>query len=399
MSDRREALYKEIDTRITKAKEEMLKRGYDGLVVYGDNKVCGSLRYLTDYFPDRAGWISLGPDKTYLFEGSALVIPADGEPVLMMEPGLLPGKEIHSKKLNAGGFSIKEGEGLTGQNIVQLLKNGKQPKRIGIESYDRFPLPIYLGIKNELPDVEVARSTIVEEMRMVKSPLELEIMKEAAAVADLGSQTVFDMLKNGFRGSELELIRACEHAMRSKDPIYEDSCTGSPSLICSGTSIRGAMLHLPDPDKKIQDGDVVHWDIALRYFGYPIDTSRTRVIGKATDAQKHAYGATRKMLDAVLKAAKPGVNAHDLVVIADKVAREDGYELWDKFLGHGLGLDTHERPDLVVEETKLQENMILAIEPRIAVGNELFGIEEMVHVTADGGVPLTKFPNSPLEIL
>jgi len=399
MLDKRAALYKEIDERIEKSKEEMKKRGYDGLVVYGDNKVCGSLRYLTDYFPDRAGWISLGPDKTYLFEGAAFVIPLQGEPVLMLDPGLLPGKEIHSKKMNAGGFSISEGAGLSGKNIIQLLSNGKNPVKIGIESYDRFPLPLYLQLKDEIPNLEIARSTIVEEMRMIKSPLEIEIFRAAAATADLGSQTVFNMLKNGFEGTELELIRAAEHAMRSEDPIYEDSCTGSPSLICSGTSIRGAMLHLPDPEKRIHNGDVVHWDIALRYFGYPIDTSRTRVVGKATDEQKHAYDVTLKMLDAVLKAARPGVKAHDLVVLADKVAREGGFELWDKFLGHGLGMDTHERPDLVVEETVMKENMVMAIEPRVSLHEkDLFGIEEMVHITTNGGVPLTKFPNMPLEI-
>jgi Xaa-Pro aminopeptidase len=187
--------------------------------------------------------------------------------------------------------------------------------------------------------------------------------------------------------------------MRMEDPIYEDACTGSPSLICSGTSVRGSMLHLPDPEKKIAEGDAVHWDICLRYDGYPIDTSRTRVVGKATDEQKHAYEVSLRMHEAVLKAAKPGVKAKDLVVLADKVAREGGFELWDAFLGHGLGMDTHERPDLVVEETKLAENMVLAIEPRVLLNDRnLFGNEDMVLVTHEGGLPLTQFPKNPLEI-
>ena len=399
MTPSREVQYQEIDKRIEKTKEVMKERGYDGLVVFGDNKVCGSLRYLTDYFPDRAGWISLAAHKTYLFEGAAFVIPANGDPALMLDPGLVPGKVIHSQNLWAGGFSIEEGAGLSGKNIASLISNGRAPGKIGIESYDRFPLPIYLELKDALPNTELERSTIVEELRMIKSAFELEVIAEAAAVADFGSQTVFDLLSDGKVRSELEVIRAAEHAMRSKDPIYEDSCTGSPSLISSGTIISGGMLHLPDPDKMIVKGDVVHWDICLRYFGYPIDTSRTRVLGKATDEQKHAYEITQKMLDAVLKAAKPGVKAHDLVVLADKVAREGGFELWDKFLGHGLGLDTHERPDLVVEETELAANMVMAIEPRVSLKDKyLLGIEEMVHITDDGGIPFTKFPNMPLEI-
>ncbi len=396
MSIPRDTLCEEIGQRVEKTREVMEERGYDALVVYGDNKVCGSLRYLTDYFPDRAGWISLGPHETYLFEGAAFVLPLKGKPALMLDPGLMPGKDICVENVLAGGFSVDKDAGLSGKNIAKLAEGAK---KIGIETYDRFPLPIYLQLKETLPGIEIERSTVVEELRMIKSPLEIEVFKEAAKVADIGSQAVFDSLKNPVGQTELEVVRAAEHAMRMEDPIYEDSCTGSPSLICSGTSIRGSMLHLPDPDKKIERGDAVHWDICLRYEGYPIDTSRTRVVGKATDEQKHAYEVSLRMHEAVLMAAKPGVKARDLVVLADKVAKEDDFVLWDAFLGHGLGLDTHERPDLVVEETELAANMVLAIEPRVSLNDiYLFGIEDMVLITEEGGVPLTQFPKTPLEI-
>jgi Xaa-Pro aminopeptidase len=399
MSTSRDAICKEIELRVEKTRAMIETRGYDALVVFGDNKVCGSLRYLTDYFPDRAGWISTGPHETYLFEGAAFVLPLKGEPVLMLDPGLMPGKEICVEKLSAGGFSVAEGVGLSGRNIAAYLSGTKEPKRIGIETYDRFPLPLYLELKEALPGAELERSTIVEELRMIKSPFELGLMKKAAEVADEGSQTVFELLKDGIGRTELEIIRAAEHTMRMKDPIYEDSCTGSPSLICSGTSIRGSMLHLPDAAKKIEKGDAVHWDICLRYEGYPIDTSRTRVVGEPTDEQKRAYDVSLRMHEAVLNAAVPGAKASDLVLLADKVAREGGLRLWDDFLGHGLGLDTHERPDLVVEETLLAENMVLAIEPRVTPDDSyIFGIEDMVVITNEGGVPLTKFPWRPLGI-
>jgi Xaa-Pro aminopeptidase len=396
MATSRDILCKEIESRVERTREMMRRRGYDALIVFGDNKVCGSLRYLTDYFPDRAGWISLGPHETYLFEGGAFVLPLRGEPALLLDPGLMPAKEICVKNVMAGGFSIKKGDGLSGKNIAQLAEGAQ---RIGVESYDRFPLPIYLELKESLPNTSFERSTVVEELRMIKSPFEVEMMRKAAGVGDAGSQAVFEALKKGPGSNELTLIRTAEHVMRIADPIYEDGCTGSPSLICSGTSVRGSMLHLPDPDKRIQKGDAVHWDIALRYEGYPIDTSRTRVMGEATDEQKRAYDVSLQMHEAVLRAAKPGVKARDLVVLADRVAREGGFTLWDSFLGHGLGLDTHERPDLVVEETPLAANMVLAIEPRVSLKDKyLLGNEDMVLITEDGGAPLTKFPKGPLEI-
>jgi len=398
MSTSREILYQEIDRRIEKTKEMMEKKGYNALVVFGDNKVCGSLRYLTDYLPDRAGWISLGPRETYLFEGAGLFIPLAGDPVLLLEPGLMPTTEVHVKKVLAGGFSVKKGEGLSGQTIATLMKEYNATARLGIESWDRFPVPIFLELRELLPDAKIERSTVVEELRMIKSPLEIEIFRKAAATGDAGSKVALDMLRDGVGRTELEIIRAVEHAMRSVDPIYEDSCTGSPSLINSGTSISGSQLHFPDPGKKIQTGDAVHWDICLRYDGYAIDTSRTRVIGKATDEQKRAYETTLRMHEAVLKAAKPGVPGCDLVVLADKIARDAGYKLWDHFLGHGLGMDTHERPDMGVEETQLAANMVLAIEPRITDGRYLYGNEDMTLITEDGGVPLTQFEKLPLEI-
>ncbi len=395
----RDVLCKETETRVEKAREQMEKHGYDVLVVYGGNKVNGSLRYLTDYFPDRAGWISLGPHETYLFEGAAFVLPLKGEQARLLDPGLMPAREICVKNVVAGEFSIEKGDGLSGKNIVEVAGGADKVKKIGLETYDRFPVPIYLELKELLPTAEFERSTIVEQLRMIKSAFEVEVIRKAAAVADIGSQTVFDLPRKSPGMNELELIRAAEHAMRIENPIYEDSCTGSPSLICSGTSIRGSMLHLPDGEKKIRVGDAVHWDICLRYEGYPIDTSRTRVMGKATDEQKRAYEVSLRMHAAVLRAAKPGVKASDLVVLADNVARESGFGLWDKFLGHGLGMDTHERPDLVVEQTELAANMVMAIEPRVSLNDEyLFGSEDMVLITEDGGVPLTQFPKTPLEI-
>jgi Xaa-Pro aminopeptidase len=276
---------------------------------------------------------------------------------------------------------------------------GKGTRKIGIESYDRFPAPIYLELSEALPRVKLERSTIVEELRMVKSALEVETLRKAALVGDVAHRAVIEFLSSGFGKTELDLIRVAEQAMRNEDPIYEDSCNAGPNLVCSGFPLSGSLLHLPDHAKRIERGNVVHWDLVMRYEGYSIDTSRTRVMGKATDEQKRAYEASLRMHEAVIKAAKPGVPASELVILADKVARKSGYELWDRFLGHGTGLDGHERPDLVVEDTPLAANMTLAIEPRIAMDDlYLFGNEDVVLITESGGVPLNQFPKQPLEL-
>ena len=87
------------------------------------------------------------------------------------------------------------------------------------------------------------------------------------------------------------------------------------------------------------------------------------------------------------------------MTLAVDVAREHGYDYWGPFLGHGAGLDLHERPDLVREATPLAANMVLALEPRLALGGQyLLGVEDMVVVTESGGVSLNGFEKEPFEL-
>jgi len=122
-------------------------------------------------------------------------------------------------------------------------------------------------------------------------------------------------------------------------------------------------------------------------------------MGPVADKHKRAYEAVLEMQRAIIEAAKPGILASKLVDLAEQMAIDRGFKLWDRFLGHGLGWDIHERPDMGIEELPLKENMVLAIEPRLAVDNiYLFGNEDMIHVTKDGGVSFSSFPKEPLEI-
>jgi Xaa-Pro aminopeptidase len=390
-------MQKEISQRLSRVRAEMRKQSYDALIVYGDNKVRGSLRYLTDYFPDRAGWVSLSATETYLFEGAAFVFSHEGEGVLLCDPGLTPSREVFADRVVTGGFAASKEMGLSASFLQGLLKDWKA-RNVGIETWDRFPAPLYLDLVKSLPRVTFGKSVVVEELRLAKSSLELEIMARGARVGDAAHEAVVSMLRKG-GATELELIRLAESIMRNADPVYEDMVSLSPSLICSGFPIAGSLLHHPRGSKRVENGDVVHWDITSQHEGYAIDTSRTKAMGRPTDTQRRAYQAVLAIFAEVLKAARPGVPAVDLVTLAADVAKEGGFELWGPFLGHGAGLDLHERPDLVREATPLQTNMVLAIEPRLALGEMyLLGVEDMVIVTETGGVSLNRFEKEPLEI-
>ena len=388
----------EVDRRLGELRERIDGAGYSALIVFGNNKLYGSLRYLSGFFPDRAGWISVGPRDVYLFEGTVLVVPADGDPILLVEPGLTLRQVPCIERVSVGSLTSGAEVGLTVPNLVRALTDRDVAGTVGIETWERFPAPLYLGLAEAMSGVEFVHSKLVEEMRLVKSPAEIEITRSAARAGDLGHEAFLAALADGVGRSELELIREAEYVLRTADPIYEDGCANSPSMIASGTRVAGELLHPPQPDKTIREGDIVHWDICSRHLGYSVDTSRTRIVGRPTPDQARAFDASLSVFGEVVKAARPGVLAAELVVLADRVARDAGFELWARFLGHGVGIDVHERPDMGVEETPLAENMTLAIEPRIQSGDYLIGHEDVVRITADGGEPLNGFPKQPFEL-
>lgn len=402
MNEYETGLAAEIPARIARVRARMAEEGLDALLVYGNNKVNGSLRYLSGYFPDRGGWLATGPTRAdiSIFDATTLVLPLEGEPVLVFDKGQLLDRESMIARTSVNGFGGElAGQPPVPEYIARLLQSGGAVARVGIETWDKFPAPFYLGLRSALPGVELTQSTIVEEIALTKSAWEIEIFRAAGRVGDIGHRAFEEAMKRGPGRSELELIRVAESAMRELDPIYEEVSPASPSLICSGASGRLSMLHTPLAGKTIADGDVVNWDLTLRHLGYPVDTSRTRVMGRPTAAQRDAYEVILDIRAAILEAVKPGAQVQDLVTTADRMATDAGFELYDRFIGHGLGLDVHVRPDMGMEEMILESDMLITVEPRIVFdGQYLMGNEDMVLVTDEGAEPLGSYPLDSLEL-
>jgi Xaa-Pro aminopeptidase len=390
----------ELTARVAAAQERMSEEGFSALIVYGNTKVVGSYRYLSGNYLDRCGWVSQGPTRSEMtiFDGAAVVVPQLGDPVILLEPGQMFDQPQFLADVRGGGLG-GDTAGLTPQGVFDVLNELDAHERVGIETWDRFPAPLYLGIAELMPGSEFTESTVIEQLRLIKSPYELELLQQAARIGDLGHKTMIDVLRRDDPISELDAVRIADAAMREAAPFYEDPSVSSPSKISSGSAVGRWLLHVPMPDKMIRTGDVVCWDICMRYEGYAIDISRTRTIGGASRAIQRAYETELRMSEALIEAAKPEVPAIQLRNLAQDIARDAGFALWEDFVGHGIGLDTHERPDMGVEETPLLENMVLCIEPRIAVDNRwLLGNEDMVVVTPQGGRALTSYPKEPLEL-
>src|SRR5260370_39174600 len=260
-------LQSEVSNRLGDGRSAMAKSGFTALLAYGDNKLYGSLRYLSGVFPDRAGWISPTGDTRFVFEGGLVLLPIEGDSTLLLEPGLTLAQESCIADVRAGGLGSTPDQGLTPQTLVKLIREKVPSGVIGIEAWYRFPTGLYAALVDQLRELKLASSTIVEELRLVKSEYEIGILRKAAAVGDRGHEVMVKALTSGKAKSEQELIREVEYAIRLLDPIYEDSSSAGPGMICTGPAVGNSLLYPPQPDRRWGPRDVKEMDNSKRHSG------------------------------------------------------------------------------------------------------------------------------------
>src|SRR3989442_12040741 len=163
------------------ARSAMAAAGFSALLVYGDNKLYGNLRYLTGIFPDCGGWISLTPTTLCVFEGALVLLPLEGEPTLSLEPGLTIAQEPFIADVRAGSLKSSPDQGLTPRSLAKLVAEKVPSGVIGIETWDRFPTGLYIAVIEQLQGVKLAPSTIVEELRLIKRDYEIGIQPHGSA--------------------------------------------------------------------------------------------------------------------------------------------------------------------------------------------------------------------------
>jgi Xaa-Pro aminopeptidase len=239
----------------------------------------------------------------------------------------------------------------------------------------------------------VARTGLVERLRAVKEPEEIELLRQAAAISD----AVFGALaEERFTGrTEIDL------AWRVRELFHEH---GSPELafdtiVASGEN--GASPHAECRDVEIETGTLVTVDAGCRVGGYASDCTRTFATGELPDDLARAYDVCLEAQLAGVEGIGPGVTGPDADGAARRVIEEAGWgEEFGHGLGHGIGLEVHEAPTLRAESTDtLEPGNLVSCEPGIYLP-DLGGvrIEDMVLVTDDGRERLTTHDKSLIRV-
>jgi Xaa-Pro aminopeptidase len=227
---------------------------------------------------------------------------------------------------------------------------------------------------------------LVEELRAVKEPEEIE---RIAAAAELTDAVYGWALERGLAGNaEREVARACEARIRElgAEPSF-------PPIVAAAAN--GAIPHAEPGEREIGRGELVVFDMGALLDGYCSDCTRTFATGDPGDDAREVYELVREAQAAALEAVKPEAGGREVDAVPRELIAAAGHgERFGHGTGHGVGLEVHEGPRLgVSSEDELREGNVVTVEPGIYLPGS-FGvrIEDLVVVTAEGHRNLSGLP-------
>lgn len=233
-------------------------------------------------------------------------------------------------------------------------------------------------------DFSTNLTPFVEQMRLIKSDDEIEKLKIAGKWDDFALQKGFEAVQVG--KTEDQIAADLQYALM-QNGIMELSF---PSLVQAGA--HAAEPHGATSENKVQNNQLVLFDLGTVWDGYISDASRTIAVGKPDDKSMDIYKVCLEAQLTAQEAAKPGVTAEELDKAARDVISKAGYgEYFIHRLGHGMGMSEHEFPSIMEgNQMTLQPGMCFSIEPGIYIPNVAgVRIEDCVHITEDGCEPFT----------
>ena len=282
-------------------------------------------------------------------------------------------------------------------------EKGYKARRIGLEvPYYYLGAHDYLSIQAILGDsLAVEVSSMVESLKLVKSPAELDMMRRASDIADIAMQATVDAIHAG--ASELEVTAEIYRALLANG---SDS-PASPVNFCSGP--RTCYGHGAPSERQIERGDFMHIEFGAAYHRYTCTIGRNLCLGSPGARQREVHDITLAACDALIAAVKPGISAEVPHLEAKRVIAEAGLDhARIHTSGYGIapgfppswGESIHFHSGYPYSPGTLQAGMVLSVEPPVMLHEEKLGarIVDDILVTETGCEILSKYTRDLIVI-
>jgi len=291
-------------------------------------------------------------------------------------------KEEYAKSIKNCRLSIFKGSDI--YTCINELSKKTRSKRIGFES-DNFSYSGYISLKKKLKDIAfVPVKGLVESFRVIKDSDEVSCIREAcrygSKVINFGMRIVRPSI------SELTVKKKIEQFMGAREIEKADF----DIIVASGKN--ASMPHASSSKKNIRKGDMVVIDLGAVSYGYNSDLTRTVFLGKIERKFSRIYNIVLDAQKRAIENIRPGVSIRYIDNISRQYISRKGFgRYFIHNLGHGIGLEVHEMPNMSKNNNALlEQNMTLTIEPGIYIpGWGGVRLEDVVLVTKDGCEVLT----------
>jgi Xaa-Pro aminopeptidase len=357
----------DIRGRIAQASRLAAESGWDALLITPGP----DLRYLAGY------------DAVPLERLTCLVVPADGDPILVAP--LLEKAAAAASPVGDAGIDIRTwGETDDPYLLVAALLPGAL--RVGVD--DHMWAVKALSFRGAMPGAEqYPAGSVLSQMRMRKSGEEVAALLRAGRAIDEVHAAVPSLLRPG--RTEREVGNDIAALILDAGHVTVDFV-----IVASGPN--GASPHHAVSDRVIEVGDPIVVDIGgTMPDGYCSDETRTYAVGDPGDEYLRAYAELQRAQSAACAAVRPGVTCEGVDAVArDHLGSVGLGELFIHRTGHGIGLETHEEPYIVEGNTlPLEEGMTFSVEPGFYdEGRWGARIEDIVACGADGPIMLNNRP-------
>ncbi len=346
--------------------QQKLNKGCDGILITSEE----NRRYFTGFHASN-GLLFVTKDDAVFFTDSRYIEAAQNQ--------IKNCRVVELKKLHEQAENI----------IKELNLHNKLFPKILVESDKMYvsDLKYFRRVFKSLHLTTVGGDKIISSLREVKNEYELDCIIKAQRIAEKAFDNVLNFIKPGVTEKEIAL-----------ELDYFMLRNGAEALSFDTIAVSGKKSSMPHgvPDEKIvEKSDFITMDFGAVVGGYHSDMTRTVCVGQPSDKQREIYGIVLKAQLSALDVIKAGITAKDADSAARDIITDAGYgEFFRHSTGHGVGIEIHEAPAVAGNpKIILQKGNVITVEPGIYIP-DMFGvrIEDMVYVTDDGCINLTKSP-------